>query len=634
MEDIVLSIIVPIYNVEKYLIECLNSLLNIEIHNKEIILVDDGSTDSSGLIADRFAATSNDVKVIHQSNNGLSCARNRGLDEVTGDYIIFIDSDDWLIPGTMELLYKIILENNVDIILGNALFITDKGYQYNPFNKIPDHFINSKYSGKQTFVNLMKYGALQPMVGTKIYRKTWLDTHKLLFVDVLHEDELWTPIAFCKAESIYITDIDFYGYRQREGSIMNTLKKRKRITDLLYISNHLIYFAENLKCNSIEDHEAKSWLYVKVFSLYSLAFSLLYKMNNSDYILPTHHLYYYLKLNRLISIDARLQCLYHYKLARINLKQYLKWKIQSCECNIKYQNVYSKKIFLVYNKMWDTPLEIPIQDIPANIFFTTDRKYINEADVIIFHLPNLYSELEEDLNKPDGQIWVAWYCECVENYEYLKDAELMSLFDYKMSYKTDADIFIAGISAELLNKSINSQNTIKKDKSICMMISSGFNQSHRKEYLEELTKYIQIDSYGHFMNNMKLENDLGRISKLQLYSKYKFIISFENAIGIDYVTEKFYDPLWAGSVPVYLGAPNIESFVPGNDCFVDIRKFDSPRKLADYLIVCCENEVLYSKYTYWRNYPLHSSFTNCVISQKIHPFIRLANLLVNELKWY
>ena len=93
-----------------------------------------------------------------------------------------------------------------------------------------------------------------------------------------------------------------------------------------------------------------------------------------------------------------------------------------------------------------------------------------------------------------------------------------------------------------------------------MMISSPFNKSHRLEYIQELMKYIKVDSYGKIFNNKKLENDTGQKSKskLELYRNYKFVIAFENSIEIDYVTEKFFDPLSVCSVPIYYGAPNIK----------------------------------------------------------------------------
>ena len=83
--------------------------------------------------------------------------------------------------------------------------------------------------------------------------------------------------------------------------------------------------------------------------------------------------------------------------------------------------------------MWDTPLNIPVEQIPEDYRFTTDRQYYSQAQTVIFHLPTLINELENDLEKPEGQIWVAWTLECEENYPFFKDSEFMELFDYRQT---------------------------------------------------------------------------------------------------------------------------------------------------------------------------------------------------------
>lgn len=125
------------------------------------------------------------------------------------------------------------------------------------------------------------------------------------------------------------------------------------------------------------------------------------------------------------------------------------------------------------------------------------------------------------------------------------------------------------------------------------------------------------------MQNRLLEEDTGRNSQLNLYRKYKFVIAFENAIEEDYVTEKFYDPLLAGSVPVYLGAPNIRNFQPGEHCFVDVNVFDSPKELAGFLKDCCRDDCLYEQFHSWRNVPLSPGFMKMAGEQKSDPFLRV-----------
>ena len=119
MKDSKISIIVPVYNAEKYLVECLNSLVEQTYKNIEIILIDDGSIDNSAKICDEYAKKDERIKVVHQKNSGVSVARNNGLDMHTGDYVMFVDSDDWIELNTCEILINNIISNDKDILIYN-----------------------------------------------------------------------------------------------------------------------------------------------------------------------------------------------------------------------------------------------------------------------------------------------------------------------------------------------------------------------------------------------------------------------------------------------------------------------------------------------------------------------------------
>ena len=114
--DSLISIIVPVYNVEQYLSRCVDSLVNQTYHNIEIILVDDGSPDRSGEICDEYAKKDKRVKVIHQSNGGLSDARNTALDIAKGDYLMFVDSDDWIEPTMYEEMLSFMEKEQLDLV--------------------------------------------------------------------------------------------------------------------------------------------------------------------------------------------------------------------------------------------------------------------------------------------------------------------------------------------------------------------------------------------------------------------------------------------------------------------------------------------------------------------------------------
>ena len=125
--DSLISIIVPVYNVEQYLSRCVDSLVNQTYHNIEIILVDDGSPDRSGEICDEYAKKDKRVKVIHQSNGGLSDARNTALDIAKGDYLMFVDSDDWIEKKTCEILNRLASDYKADTVIFGLNFVFDSG---------------------------------------------------------------------------------------------------------------------------------------------------------------------------------------------------------------------------------------------------------------------------------------------------------------------------------------------------------------------------------------------------------------------------------------------------------------------------------------------------------------------------
>ncbi|HEX7589325.1 MAG TPA: glycosyltransferase family 10, partial [Anaerolineae bacterium] len=158
---------------------------------------------------------------------------------------------------------------------------------------------------------------------------------------------------------------------------------------------------------------------------------------------------------------------------------------------------------------------------------------------------------------------------------------------------------------------------------VAAFISSRFNQSRRFEYTRELMRYLKVDSYGKFMRNRSLKGDQWRPTKLEIIARYKFTLAFENAIAPDYVTEKFFDPLVAGSVPVYLGAPNVETLAPGDHCFINTSDFPSARALADYLIDVADDQAAYDTFFEWKQKPFRQAFAQYLEEQKTHTFIRL-----------
>jgi Glycosyltransferase family 10 (fucosyltransferase) C-term/Fucosyltransferase, N-terminal len=282
-----------------------------------------------------------------------------------------------------------------------------------------------------------------------------------------------------------------------------------------------------------------------------------------------------------------------------------------------------KYTILFYNLMWDQPIDFNQIGLPADFLFTTDHSYLETADAIIFHMPSL--AFRGKLEKKNSQLWIFWSMECEEHYPALTNPGLLALFDIYMTYKSDADIWVPYIHPEYKDKL--RQKPATKTNFITAFISSPFNKSKREERLREIMSFVKVESYGKLFHNTKIVDDAGVQTKLDTVSKYKFTIAFENAIARDYVTEKFYDPLIAGSVPIYLGAPNIDEFAPAKKCYIDVNSFPSTKELVDYLMLLNNDDSLYRQYLAWKDTPFQQRFLQKLEAVQRHPFLRLCELI-------
>ena len=211
------SIIVPVYNVQKYIKQCLDSILNQSYKNIEIILVDDGSKDDSGYFCDCISKLDSRVKVLHKENGGLSSARNSGLEISTGEYIVFIDSDDWIELDYIEKLYSNIINYNADIAVCGVKKVWDDGKECQMTNFKSISCFNSKESMKE----LIKERNLNVAVWNKMYKKSLLDGIEFS-VGKINEDVDWTWKIISRSNKTVVFEDLLYNYRQRSGSIMST----------------------------------------------------------------------------------------------------------------------------------------------------------------------------------------------------------------------------------------------------------------------------------------------------------------------------------------------------------------------------------------------------------------------------
>ncbi len=276
---------------------------------------------------------------------------------------------------------------------------------------------------------------------------------------------------------------------------------------------------------------------------------------------------------------------------------------------------------LIYNRMFGAPLDLEGNRLPDGFELAFDRAKMPQAIAVVFHIPDLGDI--RGLPKRRGQIWVAWSMECDANHPRLLDPHFMSQFDLKMTYHLDADVVVPYYRRDFVNVFRSEPREKLETPAVVSLISSPFDRSSRLKYKKELMRHITIDSYGKVLNNKKLCNDKGRQTKLETIAKYKFALAFENAIGPDYVTEKFFDPLIAGSIPIYLGAPNIDEFAPGEQCYINVTDFESAKSLAEHIMYLSEDENAYETYLSWKSKPFKQRFLQLINVQKVHPFVRL-----------
>ena len=221
-----ISIIVPIYNVEKYIQQCIDSILSQTYANIEIVLVDDGSPDKSGLIADQNAQKDSRIKVIHKKNKGVSAARNSGIEAATGDYICFSDGDDWLEPNYIEYLYNLIVKNDADASATTLMTTTFcKRNDQKPKVSVVD--------GREAAISILCYN--MPIgVYCKMFKKSLLENVRFENELFIGEGFNFNTDAFQRAKKVAIGNQSIYHYRRDNEDSAMTKFNIKKIECALY----------------------------------------------------------------------------------------------------------------------------------------------------------------------------------------------------------------------------------------------------------------------------------------------------------------------------------------------------------------------------------------------------------------
>ena len=281
MENDLITIIVPVYKVEKYLAKCIENIINQSYANLEIILIDDGSPDNCGEMCDNYAREDKRIKVIHKENGGLSDARNRAIDITTGKYILLVDSDDYLEKNAVEYLSNVANKYNADIVIGQSNLVYEgkegkKVKVYSDFTREDSQ--EEIYNAEQALEMMLYNSKFTNNALNKLYRTTLFEDIRYP-VGKLYEDLATTYKLISKSEKIVLGKKITYNYlTDRNDSIMNKKFDLRRMQGLEF-TEEILDFVKKYYPNI--EKSAISRLYMEcIFILLKIPFGKKYKEQN------------------------------------------------------------------------------------------------------------------------------------------------------------------------------------------------------------------------------------------------------------------------------------------------------------------------------------------------------------------
>ena len=236
-KDVLLTVVIPVYNVEKYLKRCIDSILIQEWKNYNILLVDDGSTDNSPKICDDYVKSYDFISVIHKENGGLSEARNTGVCSANGEYVYFPDSDDWIEPDTFIELAEAIESQKFDIISFNREFVKSEKDTI-----VSDSLVTQVFEGKDAFVQILKHSYITGFANDKIYRKSLFIDNKIMFPSGKYYEDLGTNYKlFLLSEKVYATNQKYYHYLIDNPDSITQSWNEKKFRDMFEFYKEVFY---------------------------------------------------------------------------------------------------------------------------------------------------------------------------------------------------------------------------------------------------------------------------------------------------------------------------------------------------------------------------------------------------------
>lgn len=270
------SIIVPVYNTEKYLEKCIDSLVQQSYENLEIILVNDGSTDKSLLICKAFERKDDRIKVLNKQNSGVELARKSGYQKATGEFIMYVDSDDYLPLNAVKILLDSVLEENADIIIGNITrIIGNRGFIKKVYKCIPECIISQKEMMDQYYISFFGVNILPVNMCGNLYRKSFLESVKIKSTGLTHGEDLCYNIQiFPYASKTVVLEKNVYFYRW--GGMTSNMNKT------LFDDARKAYRLKSEMLNKFEVKRGEYFIAVELKNFFNYIFGVFYYLYQND----------------------------------------------------------------------------------------------------------------------------------------------------------------------------------------------------------------------------------------------------------------------------------------------------------------------------------------------------------------
>jgi alpha-1,3-fucosyltransferase 10 len=284
-----------------------------------------------------------------------------------------------------------------------------------------------------------------------------------------------------------------------------------------------------------------------------------------------------------------------------------------------------------YNRFFRGWPEVSDLGEAAPARFARGPEHLEGAAAVVFHLPTLDDTLD-GVAKPPGQLWVAWSLESRVTCPLLDDPGFMARFDLTMTHERASDVWHPYFGPGTVPGLLRPPGPKTAASPVAHLQSNPYDACGRNRFAFELMRRVKVDSLGDVLRNRPERAPGGWRGRVAVMARYKLTLAFENSVSRDYVTDKFFDPLTVGSVPVYRGAAEVAELAPAPDCYIDARDFSGPDELGAHLAALDRDDEAYGRYHAWRARGLSPAFEAHLERLREPPLLRLARRVAERLR--